>query len=74
MATPSTVYKGFYISVRVTSESSTARRYSIFSQIRQRENDAKPFQGFFKIQQCAGIHEAYESGLDQAKAWIDQPL
>ena len=48
MATPSTVYKGFYISVRVTSESSTARRYSIFSQIRQRENDAKPFQGFFK--------------------------
>ena len=67
------LYKGFYISVRVTNES-TARRYSIFSEIRQRETDAKPFQGLFKIQQCVGIDEAYECGLDQAKTWIDRPL
>ena len=59
-------YKNFYITVRVVRQ---AGRYSVFTEIRSREDDVQPLRSFFASDQTEDA--AYNTGIEQAKRWID---
>ena len=67
-------YKGFCIVVEVQIESTTRDKFRITGQIYRNPKETPVMRNWLAVREFASEEAAYEFGLQQARAWIDEQL
>jgi len=65
-------YKGFFIVIRVQPERATEKKFQVISQIYRNLEQPPVMRNWLGVHEFASETEAYEFGLHEACAWIDE--
>ena len=65
-------YKQFYITVQVKAERGAMNRFKVMGSIRPVQNETTVMRSWLEINHFATENEAYEYGLQNCRAWIDE--
>jgi len=65
-------YKGFNIVVKVERELGTPNKFKVIGQIHQDPPQAPVMRNWLAVREFASEKAAYEFGLQEARAWIDE--
>jgi len=69
-------YKGFHIVIEVWSERTIEKKFQITGQIYQNPEETRPtvMRSWLAVREFASEQAAYEFGLRDARAWIDEQV
>ena len=67
-------YKGLYIFVKVQRDSASGTSLQVVSQICRAPDETQLLRNWMTIQEFVSERAAYEFGLREARAWIDEQV
>jgi len=65
-------YKQFYITVRAEIERGARNRFKVLASIRPVQDETLVVRSWLEISTFASVNKAYEHGLQNCRAWIDE--